>query len=459
MPLELAVKSKGISMKILKRITAILLSLIVSASLLISCDWVLFVPVEKTTEGLPDYTLTEEFVEEAKSLLKQAETTTLNNKTTVEINFAWNQFITRYYEVATQANIAFVLFVSDANNEEYEQDYLFAKGAYTDLYGLYTDSLKKIYNSSSRDLFFSEWTQEEVDSILNHDEEVVELKKEITELEVEYSGLSDLEFNDGTVEIFKQIVSKNNKIASKFGYQNYYDYATNNVYERDYKSSQLQFFRSKVATEFVSLAEGVINEFKENRQTLSPSESTLLSSILKDDYDKMGINYWEKYVNSFTSNSLKSKLNHAFANQNVTFAGEFSNAREMAFTVYLPSFNKSYCYFGPDYQNLFTVAHEIGHYSAGISLGLDSGSTDLSETHSQSNEMLLLEYLSGELSQDVYRTLKGAIIGDLLATIVVCTVIDEFEYEVYSKPSVEDYEPEDFDDIIIKYDDYLLWWR
>ena len=438
-------------MKIFKRISALALSLILSLSFLISCDWVLFIPVDRTSAGLPEYTLTEEYVEETKSLLKQAENTTLNNKPVVEVNFAWSQFISRYYEIATQANIAVVLYTIDSGNDYYKKQYLFANNSYSEIYGLYTDSLKRIYNSPSRELFFNGWTQDEVDSILKHDEEVVALEKHNSELEVEYASLSELEFTDGVVEIYKQIVANNNKIASKMGYSSYYDYASKVVYQRDYTPSQLSYFREKVASTILPLADNVVSDYKDKLKMLSVSEKSLVSDIKDDPYYETDTNYWDKYIASFGDSAFKNIFNHAFENENVTFATGL-NSREMAFTANLPSANKRYCYFGPGYQDVFTVAHEIGHYSAGLTLGLESVSMDLKETHSQSNEMLLLEFLEDEISPNVYEALKGFSVGNILSAIVVASIIDEFEYSVYTLNNEDklfaDYTSEDFDNIM-----------
>lgn len=465
-------KSKGFFMKNFKRIISLLLSLIISATLLISCDWVLFIPVNTTSKGLPEYTLTENYVEETKNLLKQAENTTLNNKTTIEINFAWSQFIDRYYEIATQANVSFILFASDSENEEYKQAYLFANNSYSELYGLYTDSLKRIYNSPSSETFFYGWTKEEIDAILNHDEEVVALEQENSELEVEYASLDDDEFTDGAVEIYKQIIKNNNKIASKFGFENYYEYASKTVYERDYSKTELAFFRDSVANMIVPLADKVISGLSEQKELLTSNELSIVSQLVYNDYDKTKVNYWKNYLNSYQDSSLKSKLSHAFDNQNVTFANG-ANSREMAFTANLPSKNKSYCYFGPGYQDVFTVAHEIGHYSAGLTLGIESVSMDLKETHSQANEMLLLDYLSTEISPNAYEVLKSSIIGEALASIVICSIIDEFEYRVFTQKSVDEFTSEDFDGLMSevcekyggvdyvneKFTDINLYWR
>ena len=75
------------------------------------------------------------------------------------------------------------------------------------------------------------------------------------------------------------------------------------------------------------------------------------------------------------------------------------------------------CYFGPGYQDMLTVLHELGHYGAMlINEGFD-GSMDIAETHSQGNEYLFLSYLYTKRHSATYDVLikyggYGSLIDD-----------------------------------------------
>ena len=198
-------------MKIVKKAIAFIITIILLISST-SCFDALFRPVEGL-KGLPAYTLTEDEVKEAESLLQEAERVTIAKKSTYEINLSWNSFIETYYYVTTQANVAFVWYCMDLTNAQNKQNYLFSNEAASNLYGKYTESLKNIYNSESRDLFFEGWSQAQIDSVLKHDETVVALENRNAELEVEQNELSSDKFYDGTTEIYKEIVKNNNEIA------------------------------------------------------------------------------------------------------------------------------------------------------------------------------------------------------------------------------------------------------
>jgi oligoendopeptidase F len=183
------------------------------------------------------------------------------------------------------------------------------------------------------------------------------------------------------------------------------------------------------------------------KQNLSQSELSAVQKILSASLDQVESSYWTGYLNSLSNQDLKNQLNHAFEYENVVFATS-NNARDVGFTVYLPDYNKSMCYLGPNYQDVFTVSHEIGHYYANMYTALNSNSMDLNETHSQSNEMLLLKYFESVLSEDAFSVLESYLLKNFLTNVLIGVLIDEFEYQIYSKPTVETYTSADFDSVM-----------
>ena len=182
--------------------------------------------------------------------------------------------------------------------------------------------------------------------------------------------------------------------------------------------------------------------FKEN---LTDGAKNALNGITSSKYDATKINYWNKYVESYNGTDTKIHLTHAFEHKNVMFA-DGANSNQGAFTAYLPSYDKNFCYFGPNYQDVFTVSHEIGHYYASLFQEQGTTSMDLNEIHSQGNEMLLLEFLSGEIDQSSFKCLELSKLLTILSTTFISTIVDEFEYYVYTNSSaMQSYTSADFD--------------
>ena len=437
-------------MKLIKKAIALFITviLLISSS---SCFYGLFKPVDGL-KGLPAYTLTEDEVLNAENLLNEAKRVTVANKSTYEINVAWSNFIDSYYYVSTQANVAFIRHCLDVTNQVNKDNYLFASESATEMYGKYTNALKEVYNSDAREKFFQGWTQEDIDAILKHDESVVKLENENSTLEVEHSSLSSANFYDGTTDIYKKIVKNNNEIAKKFGYSNYYEYAYANVYGRVNGNvaqtlEKYKDFKSNVFSNVIDWIDEMQARFNTAKNGMGQAELKKLQDVLTTPYDKSATNYWNGYLDSLTDDDLKKQLNHAFEYENVVFASS-SNAREIAFTVYLPDYSKSMCYFGADYQDVFTISHEIGHYYANMHGGLNNNSMDLNETHSQSNEMLLLAYLQSAMSEEMFNAVESYVLLNMFTNVLIGVLIDEFEYQVYTKASVENYTSADFDGIM-----------
>ena len=435
---------RGGKMKNFKRFLTAILSLAIILSISISCFGVIFVPVIQPVEGLPAYTLNEEYVKQTKSYLQTAKNYTINNKD-VEASVEWTNFNLAYYEVASQANVAFVLYASDASNQTYKNNYKFASEAYNEIYSSYMLALQDIYKAEGRDGFLSSLSDDDLNRILKYSQDIETLENQVNDLQIEYAEISDEQFNEKTVQIYKQIVEVNNQIAIAYGFENYYEYASDYVYGRDYSNQELQEFRLNVGAKLPAIITQLKKDVNDAKEKLAEIEVKNLDKLLSNPYNSTEVNYWDKYVESYGSGEVKNDLSHAFKNNNVLF-GNGANSRQMAFTAYMPAYNKSFCYFGPKYQDAFTVAHEIGHYFAGMYVSQGSASMDLNETHSQCNEMLLLEYLSSELNATSFKALELSKLSSILSTVVVSTIVDNFEYYVYTHvEEIKNYTAQDFD--------------
>ena len=433
-------------MRVFKRVLAAMVSLVILLSFSVSCLGLIFVPLVPNIAGLPSFTLTEDYVEQTLDFLESAKNNTINNSD-VEASADWTNFNYSFYEVASQTNVAYIFYVSDTSNSTYRDNYVFANDAYNEIYSSYMKALQAIYEAQGAEGALSSFSKDELNRVLKYTDKVAELEKEVSDLQMEYASIDeDAEnYNEETAKIYKQIVIKNNQIAQSYGFTNYYEYASNYIYDRDYSVKELASFRTNVSNKVPGVIARLKNDLKVAKNSITSKEEDFLKSISYDAYYTTSTNYWEGYVASYEA-EIESELTHAFDNQNVMFANG-ANSREMAFTAHMPAYNKSFCYFGPKYQDVFTVAHEIGHYFAGRHVEQGTASMDLKETHSQGNEMLLLNYLSNELDESSFKVLELAELSSILSTVLVCTIIDEFEYHVYTN-DVNSYTSQDFDRVI-----------
>ena len=116
-----------------------------------------------------------------------------------------------------------------------------------------------------------------------------------------------------------------------------------------------------------------------------------------------------------------------------SFFGVAEGAHQGAFTTYLYNLNRPVCYFGPGYCGMDTIVHEMGHYYSYLVNGTSDIHMDLAEVQSQGNEWLFWYYLSTVLSEDVAQTIYAYCMYDSLGTVIVSTMIDEFEQLCYER--------------------------
>lgn len=119
-----------------------------------------------------------------------------------------------------------------------------------------------------------------------------------------------------------------------------------------------------------------------------------------------------------------------------------------AFTTYLDNLNTPYVYFGPEYHDVLTVAHEYGHYYSIVRTKEMPKAYDLAETHSQSNEFLFLSYLDEVeyISDITVELIQRRYILDVLQDIIFDAIITEMEYKLYN---IDEFEPRDIDGFCI----------
>ena len=408
----------------------------------------------KTVEGIQyTYELRKEDKKEFEQLVKKCRTLTLDGTDVEAIEAAWEELLDKYYYISTQGNLAYLMSCSDNKDKELSGNYKFASKLQGDAYEMYVNLCVEIYESESpyKEEFFKDWTAADIQAILQYSGEINALRESNDEILVEYRELDEADLKNATPDLYKRLVKNNNAIAAHYDYDTYYEYAYPNVYSRDYSTENIKNMRKYVGKYLAPLADDLINKYFNAEKKMNAQESVAFRQFTESRYDeaKAGEStYLDLYVNSL-SDSMKSGLNHAFENGNFYFA-DGDNADEGAFVTSLYSEDCSFAYFGPGYNSTLTVVHELGHYYAGLHEGDNSTSFDLAETQSQGNEWLMLSYLETVMeSEALYEALLSYQMYSFLATIVVSTIVDEFEEYIYlSKDRIDEYTSEQIDSVM-----------
>lgn len=390
---------------------------------------------EKAEEDTLDaeYTLSEADLTAFEVLLKNCEEAFLNSESTEEqLTELEKKFSDAYYHIVTQSQIAYVCYCLDMQNEKGASDYLFSSQAATDCYDAYMQMCKRIDVSTSpwKSRFFEGWTAEQLEEMRGFSQEITQLNKENDQILVDYRNLTSEEFYQGAADYYVRLVANNNRIAQLKGFENYWEYANEKVYDRDYGKTEVEQMRQYVKTYIVPLCEDALNAFQMQFSLLTPVEQSLVIDLLAEaDYDGLSTDFVGGYLTTF-DDETEAVMKGMLEPGNSYFT-DYANAYQGAFTIYFYEQERPVCFFGPGYQSVNTVIHELGHYYAYTVSGSNDTPMDLSEVQSQGNEWLFVSYLNTALSENTAKAVYAYHLYQSLCTVIIATMVDEFEQCCY----------------------------
>ena len=394
------------------------------------------------------YTLTQEEVDATIGLIDQiVELAKLEEADMDQLEKIFDEFDAAFYHIAQQMTISMIVYYYDMSDETASQRYLDTQDMFYALQDEYNEACRTMYlESPHKEELFEGWTKEEIQSILEYDPTIVAVKKEIDALEVQYNDLDDTSstYDDDVAAIYAQIVTKNNELAKLCGFDNYYEYASQNVYGRDYDKETLADFKQYVIEYILDEFDDAFDRY-EQISGLSIQDYTQVYNFMEKDFNKLKDNYLLMYLDSLDG-TMGEGMKDVFKSKNCIFSDKI-NSHPTAFQTYLYKDEMPFCLFGNSGQSSTTVVHEIGHYYAAYANN-DLSNCDLLETHSQGNEFLFLNYCSNKFSLEVYDVIEGYQLVNAYWTIIYATIIDEYEQKVYSLDSVEGFTSADFDAIM-----------
>lgn len=435
-------------------------------------------------ELIERYTLTQEEVDAILDLLDQMVAGAMPDPngdpnvaamTIEEWDALYQQFDASFYHIAEQMTIATIIYYCNMVDEVAIERKSNATDMVYSVQDKYNESLRYLYlNSPMKDELFEGWSKEEIQSMLEYDPAIMEVKKTIEDLETQFDALDYEEygFTNQSVELYKQLIINRRKIAEFNKYDNYYTYASKNIYERDYSAENLEVFREYVIKYIVPSYEGINAKFNEWRNLSEKRQETFVDFV-NGGFDKSSKNYLLLYLDSLEG-TMGENMRHMFDNKNCVFSIN-KNSHPTAFCTYLYVSEQPFCLFGNDGQDASTIVHEVGHYYA-FATNKDLDNYDLCETHSQGNEFLFIKFCEGEMNSAIYDCVRAYNLLATTQTMILATIVDEFEQRVYAldDETIMSMTSEDFDAIMTEvcepyggakwvtdnlYDPYIYWRR
>ncbi len=350
----------------------------------------------------------------------------------------YDAFETAFYHLAEQRTIASIIYYCDMSNEEAQSRHLDGTELFRELQDAYNVACQYLLeNSPYSDELFADWSEEEKQELRNYSSDIMEISNQIDELQVAYNDMDENttpNYATKVGDIYRQIVILNNQLAAKFGYDNYYDYATERVYGRDYTAEDLTEYHTYVKRHIAGKVGTLVDAWRDQYGKLG-SNQELYKNFMDRDFDSGEENYVMLYLNSLGDTNMGVAMRDVFESENCIFA-DSPDSHPTAFQTWLYEADKPFCLFGSNGQSSTTLVHEIGHYYAAYTND-DIGDYDLCETHSQGNEFLFMNYSSQYLPKNVYRASMLYQLVNTCGTITLASIVDQFEQRVYSLSAEE----------------------
>lgn len=394
------------------------------------------IPAEQVPAGEKlAYTLTDADKQTFLADLGELETLLLETRSSDEtaIVAANEKMEDAYYHIATQAELAYIYHCLNQADAEKSQAYLYARSMRSEVYDAYQAFCKKLDASDApgKSVFFADWSKEDLEEMRGYSEEHTALTEANDRIEVEYRALSQTERTERAPELYLQIIQNNNRLAALYGYKNYADYAYEKVYLRDYTPADAKKIHGYVKSILLPVCQSSLAKFQAKYSELDAGERQIVRALLEGEYNGAW-NLMSRYFSSFPSEAEK-QMRSLFLSEN-HFLTNAQTADAGAFTAYLYEYEQPVCYFGPGYHDGFTVIHELGHYFSALSSDVDL-QMDIAETQSQANEWLFTAYLQNAgVSRALAETILYYQLHSSLQTIVLASLIDEFEQSIYQNP-------------------------
>ena len=437
-------------MKYATRFLALICLLCVLLSSLSSCWALLLLPSPAVTQTSvsEDYTtvsptqparsdLTYDLTDADKTrfldLLGQVETLILTDRSedADAISAAVEAMEAQYDHIATQNELAYIYYCMNVASGERSEAYLFSSAMLSDLYAEYQAVCRRIDRSDApyRDAFFADWSEEDLAEMRGYSEEQNALGKANDGILVRYRSLSSDEWYEGTPALYLETVGNNARIAELNGYESYLAYAYEKVYDRDYTPAEARTIHAMVKEYLIPICERVYLDFQSSYRTLNRSERKVINALIRGEYTDVKAEI-DGYLAAYPQEAAEAMAS-LFAEGNL-FYTDSENADESAFTAYLYEPGRPVCYFGPNYHAGYTVIHEMGHYYAALCMNGDDVQMDLAETQSQGNEWIFTHYLAKTHSETFGKAVFSYQLYSSLASIVLASIVDEFEQSVYT---------------------------
>lgn len=375
------------------------------------------------------------------AIINRAREDAANNAEARALIEDYDELIWAIDNIATQYYINDYYYQCDVRKKEYA-DLESALNAYMNDY--YDESvvviLEMLNSKNGEDLKEYIDNADLVEEYLEHEsmtDEQKELDKRKVDLQLQiklamaedYPASGYLDYykakNAVVVPLYIELIGVLNDIAHTYDYDNYAEYAYEEIYNRDFSTEEIKSVYSDVKKNVVPLNEKLNSRLVDNDELSSyyadQEERIASAGIAIANIDPALWDAWEYFLNHHT------------------YDLEYSDIKSgVGFTSELYTYNIPFIFDSPygNYEDLYTIVHEFGHYNNSfhtMSNYVDSNANvDVCEIQSQGLELLSFEYADVMFGEENARAARSTKLSDMLNAVILGCLYDEFQIALFS---------------------------
>lgn len=246
-----------------------------------------------------------------------------------------------------------------------------------------------------------------------------------------YQGINR-EKNSVLGEIYLELVDVRTHRAKLEDYDNYGEYAYNEMYVRDYSVEEAKELFSEIRKKVVPAIYDLQNRYR--NMDFTPLY------MLPETTAKQRLLAYRPYLDEIDPEMAET---FDYMEEYGLYDMDPSPGKaDTGFTVWLDYFNDAFIFDSPygHYYDYTTAIHEFGHYHYMFrnaeDIMIKSNNIDLCEIHSQGLEMLFYDYYDEILEGEAGELFRFMEVYQMVNNIVNASLLSEFELEVYENPDM-----------------------